>query len=271
MASSTNDIEKRLWASADQLRANSNLMPSEYSGPVLGLLFLRYAEKRFAEAEARIGKVGTAKAGGRREVTVDDYIREGIIYLPAEARFGRLLKLPEGADLGKALNDAMRLIEEHNPDLAGVLPRSYSGIENATLVELLRLLGPVDIEGDAFGKVYEYFLGKFAMAEGMQKGGEFYTPASLVRLIVEIIEPFHGRILDPACGSGGMFVQSAEFVERHQKDPDKEISVFGVEKVARDAALCQDEPRRPWAVGRHQGGQHLLRGSRTRRSAGSTS
>jgi type I restriction enzyme M protein len=230
MASGTNEIEKRLWATADQLRANSNLMPSEYSGPVLGLLFLRYAEKRFAEAEKAIGKVGTPKAGGRRDVTVDDYLRQGIIYLPPQARFGHLLQLPESADLGKALNEAMRFVEDANPDLAGVLPRGYGGVEKRTLVELIRLLGPVEIEGDAFGRVYEYFMGNFAK-QSMQKGGEFYTPASLVQLIVEIIEPFHGRILDPACGSGGMFVHSAEFVRRHQKDPDKELSVLGVEKV----------------------------------------
>src|SRR5687768_3036673 len=110
MAAGNGDIERRLWSAADQLRANSNLMPSEYSGPVLGLLFLRYTEKRFAEAEKRIGKVGTVKAGGRRDVTIDDYLRQGIIYLPAQARFGHLLRLPESADLGRALNEAMRLI-----------------------------------------------------------------------------------------------------------------------------------------------------------------
>jgi SAM-dependent methyltransferase len=232
------ELERRLWAAADQLRANSNLMPSEYSGPVLGLLFLRYAEKRFAEAEGRIGLVGSLKPGGRREVTPQDYIREGIVYLPPEARFAQLSALPEGADLGRALNEAMRAIEEANPDLAGVLPRTYGGIEKRTLVELLRLLTPVEIEGDAFGRVYEYFMGNFAM-QTVQKGGEFYTPASLVNLIVEIIEPFHGRILDPACGSGGMFVHSAEFVRNHQRNPEREISLFGIEKVRETIRLAK--------------------------------
>jgi type I restriction enzyme M protein len=137
-----------------------------------------------------------------------------VVYVPEEARFSHLLRLSEGEDVGRAINDAMRLIEEENEDLKGVLPRTYARLETKTLVELLKLMAsiPTAIEGDAIGRIYEYFLGKFAMAEG-QKGGEFFTPTSLVRLIVEIIEPWHGRIYDPACGSGGMFVQSARFVE----------------------------------------------------------
>ena len=134
MAAGNGEIEKRLWAAADQLRANSNLKPSEYSDPVLGLLFLRYAERRFAEAEKRIGKVGSVRSGGRREITAEDYIREGVIYLPDGARFASLLKLPESANLGQALNDAMRLVEESNRQaLGGVLPRTYAGIEKRTL------------------------------------------------------------------------------------------------------------------------------------------
>src|SRR5437667_3520505 len=126
----------------------------------------------------------------------------------------------------------MKAIEEENPDLKGVLPRTYSSLQNATLAELLKLMAsiPMDIEGDAFGKIYEYFLGQFAMSEGT-RGGEFYTPTSIVRLIVEVIEPFHGRVLDPACGSGGMFVQSARFVGRHKENPSEEISIFGQERV----------------------------------------
>jgi len=220
------DVDKRLWAVADQLWANTGLKPAEFSGPVLGLIFLRYAESRFAEAEKRIGKVGS---GDRRKVGKEDYQAEGVIFLRPEARFSQLLKLPEGQDLGKAINEAMKAVEEENQDLAGALPRSYGQIGNAVLVELLKLLAPIDLSGDAFGKVYEYFLGEFAKREG-QKGGVFYTPESIVKLIVEIIEPYHGRILDPACGSGGMFVHSAQFVERHQKTAAREISVFGVEK-----------------------------------------
>ncbi|MBI5518599.1 MAG: SAM-dependent DNA methyltransferase, partial [Desulfovibrio sp.] len=185
------DVEKRLWAAANQLWANTGLKPAEFSGPVLGLIFLRYAESRFAEAEKRIGKVGS---GDRRKVGKEDYQAEGVIFLRPQARFSQLLKLPEGQDLGKAINEAMKAVEDENADLAGALPRSYGQIGNAVLVELLKLLAPIDLSGDAFGKVYEYFLGEFAKREG-QKGGVFYTPESIVKLIVEIIEPYHGRIL----------------------------------------------------------------------------
>jgi type I restriction enzyme M protein len=227
MGELSNDDTKQLWAAADQFRANADLKPSEYSRPVLGLLFLRYAEAKYAEAEERIGPVGS---GGRRTITKDAYQAEGVIFLPPQSRFTRLQALIEGDDVGKAINEAMQAIEAENPDLAGVLPQNYNAILPWLLVELIRLLAPMNIDGDTFGRVYEYFMGKFAMME-MQKGGEFYTPASIVRLIVEIIEPYHGRIFDPACGSGGMFVQSAEFVANHQKDPTKEISVFGTEKL----------------------------------------
>jgi len=220
------DVENRLWAVADQLWANTGLKPSEFSGPVLGLIFLRYAESRFAEAEKRIGKVGS---GERRKIGKEDFQAEGVIFLRPEARFSFLQALPEGQDIGKAINEAIKAVEDENPDLAGALPRSYALIGNPVLVELLKLLAPIELSGDAFGKVYEYFLGEFAKREG-QKGGVFYTPESIVKLIVEIIEPYKGRIFDPACGSGGMFVHSAGFVERHQKTPASEISVFGVEK-----------------------------------------
>lgn len=230
-----NEIEKRLWAAADQLWANTSLKPSEFSTPVLGLIFLRYAEKRFAQAEAKLGKVGT---GGRRKVSKADYQAEGVVFLPDEARFSFLQNLPEGENIGSKINAAMKAIEEENPDLAGVLPRTYATITNSVLVELLKLLGPMDLEGDAFGKVYEYFLGKFAMAEG-RKGGVFYTPISIVQLIVEIMQPYHGRIYDPACGSGGMFVQSAKFVQRHRQNPATQLSVFGVEKEAATVKLAK--------------------------------
>jgi type I restriction enzyme M protein len=165
------------------------------------------------------------------EVEKFDYQAEGALYLPETARFSYLLDLAEGQDIGKAINDAMAAVEVENDKLKGVLPRSYGKIESRVLIELLRLLsGLGEIEGDAFGKIYEYFLGKFAMAEG-QKGGVFYTPTSIVKLIVEIIEPFHGQIFDPACGSGGMFVQSALFVGRHKKRAADELTVFGTEKA----------------------------------------
>lgn len=163
-----------------------------------------------------------------------------MLYLPEQTRFSTLLKLTERENVGKALNDAMKAIEEENEDLKGVLPRTYTQLDNAALIELLKLMAsiPIDIEGDAFGKIYEYFLGNFAMSEG-QKGGEFFTPTSIVKLIVEIIEPFHGRIYDPACGSGGMFVQSARFVENHKKNPNAEIMVYGQEKTGETVRLCK--------------------------------
>ena len=150
------------------------------------------------------------------------------------------MNLPEGADLGKSINDAMKAIEKDNPSLDGVLPRNYTAVSNDVLVELLRALWalPESLEGDGFGLIYEYFLGKFAMSEG-QKGGEFFTPTSVVKLIVEILEPFEGRILDPACGSGGMFVQSAHFVERNQSKPSEELSVYGQEKTGDTVRLAK--------------------------------
>jgi hypothetical protein len=224
---SNNELEKRLWSAADQLRANSALTAQEYSRPVLGLIFLKYADHRFTEAEKVIAKEAT---GGRRKIGKLDYQEKGVMYLPDEARFSNLIKIPEGSDIGKAINDAMELIEAENEDLKGVLPRTYNRLENPLLFELLKLLNsiPMDIKGDVFGRIYEYFLGKFAMSEG-RGGGEFFTPTSIVKLIVNIIEPYHGRIYDPACGSGGMFVQSAKFVEEHQKKASTEISVFGQE------------------------------------------
>lgn len=236
MANHFTPIAKRLWDAADELRANSKLKAAEYSVPVLGLIFLRYADHKFSHAEEELAKKGT----GRRKIGKTDYHARGVMYLPPEARFQKLLALPEGENIGRAINDAMKAIEVENPDLKDVLPKSYNHLENATLVELLKLMSsiPMDIEGDAFGKIYEYFLGEFAMAEG-QKGGEFFTPTSIVRLIVEIIEPFHGYVYDPCCGSGGMFVQSARFVENHKRDPAAEISVYGQEKTAETVKLCK--------------------------------
>ncbi len=230
------EIEKRLWDAADELRANSKLKSSEYSVPVLGLIFLRYADYKFAAAEAALA----GKSTGRRRTGPADYQAQGILYVPDEARFANLIRLPEGANIGQAINDAMRAIEAQNPDLKDVLPKTYNHLENATLAELLKLMSsiPMDIEGDAFGKIYEYFIGEFAMSEG-QRGGEFFTPTSIVKLIVGIIEPFHGRILDPACGSGGMFVQSARFVEEHRENPSAAISIYGQERVTETVRLAK--------------------------------
>jgi type I restriction enzyme M protein len=230
------DIENRLWDSADELRANSGLKASEYSIPVLGLIFLKYADSRFSQVEAELANRGS----GRHKVGRIDFHARGVMYVPPEARFATLLELEEGKDLGQALNDAMAAIERENEELRGVLPRTYKALSNATLTTLLRNVNSIlgDIDGDGFGKVYEYFLGKFAMAEG-QKGGEFFTPASIVRLIVELIEPFSGKILDPACGSGGMFVQSARFVDRHRRGVTDRLSIYGQERVDETVKLCR--------------------------------
>src|SRR2546427_10487329 len=225
-------LEKRLWDAADQLRANSGLTSAQYSTPVLGLIFLRFAEVRFAKQRAELEKEA---ASSRRGSRVDDpkaYHAKGVLYLTPNPRFDKLLHLPEGANAGKAINEAMRDIEKHNPQLAGVLPKTYEIFTGTLLKELLKRVSeiPATLDYDTFGRIYEYFLGEFARTEG-QKGGEFYTPSSIVRLMVEIIEPFHGRILDPACGSGGMFVQSARFVAEHKNNPASELSIFGVEKT----------------------------------------
>ena len=236
MSQNHNQIEARLWSAADELRANSKLKSSEYSVPVLGLIFLRYADHKFSAAEAQLA----GKSAGRRRIGPADYQALGVLYLPEKARFSNLLQLPEGSNVGQAINEAMKAIEGENPDLKDVLPKSYNRLENATLAELLKLMHSIamDIEGDAFGKIYEYFLGSFAMSEG-QRGGEFFTPICIVKLIVGIIEPFKGRILDPACGSGGMFAQSARFVEEHKKNPGAEISIYGQERVAETVRLAK--------------------------------
>ena len=239
MPSNNSEIEKKLWDAADELRANSKLRSSEYSTPVLGLVFLKWADHKFSVVEKELEKKGR---GGkrRREIGKADYQARGVMYLPKESRFSHLTRLPEKSDIGKAINDAMKAIEDENEDLRGVLPTTYHRFDNRVLFSLLRIFNsiPMDVKGDVFGKVYEYFLGKFAMAEG-QRGGEFFTPTSIVRLIVEIIEPFHGRIYDPACGSGGMFVQSARFVQEHKKNPSEEISVYGQESKTATVQLCK--------------------------------
>ena len=175
---------------------------------------------------------------GRLKPNPADYQARGAVFLPDNARFSYLLALPGDADLGAALNEAMKAIVEANPDLAGVMPQGYGGLPTSVLQELLRLLAPLKFEGDAYGLIFEYFMGQFASAY-MQKGGEFFTPASIVKLMVEILEPYHGSVFDPACGSGGMFVHSADFVRRHGKRPEREVSIFGAEKMADTLKLAR--------------------------------
>ena len=231
------DIANRLWETADELRANSHLKAAEYSIPVLGLIFLKFADSRFTR-----GRDGAGRQGHRapRRSARPTTRQEGCSTFPSRPASPICSQLKEGDNLGKAINDAMAAIEEENPALAGVLPRTYQSLSNDTLVSLLRSVNAMlgDIEGDAFGKVYEYFLGKFAIAEGA-KGGEYFTPTSIVRLIVEIIEPFNGKILDPACGSGGMFVQSARFVDEHRNGKTGRLSIYGQERVDETLRLCK--------------------------------
>jgi len=242
-------LEQKLWAAADKLRANSKLKASDYAEPVLGLIFLRFAEFKFQQAETQRLKEGkstqVSKAMIMRErtLTPEDYHALGVMFLPKIAQYSYLLNLPESQNIGKAINEAMKAIEETNPSLKGVLPKSFAKLDNSVLVDLLKNFSeiPMDEEGDHFGKIYEYFLGKFAMAEG-RKGGEFFTPTSIVKLIVEIIEPFGGRVFDPACGSGGMFVQSFNFIKHHQrngKDATKKIMIYGQEKEESTVRLCK--------------------------------
>jgi len=233
-------LEKRLWDAADQLRANSELKAQQYSAPVLGLIFLRFAGVSFAAQRAKLDKAG---GSSRRASRVDDaaaYHADGYLYLPEHARFDYLLSRPEGDNVGAKINDAMRDIEKANPQLAGVLPKTYTIFTTTLLKELLKKVSeiPATLDYDAFGRIYEYFLGEFAMSEG-QGGGEFYTPSSIVRLLTEVIEPYHGKILDPACGSGGMFVQSARFVSEHKGKPAAELSIHGVEKTDETGRLCR--------------------------------
>jgi type I restriction enzyme M protein len=227
-------FSQTLFAAANQLWTNTALRPDQYAQPVLALIALRQMEAKFEAVHADLAP----QYKGRLKPAPADYQAKGAIFLPENARFSRLLSLPGTADLGAELNTAMKGIADANPDLTGAMPQGYQGLPNDVLQELLRLLAPLKIEGDAYGLIFEYFMGQFA-SSFMQKGGEYFTPASIVKLIVEIIEPYHGTIFDPACGSGGMFVHSAEFVRRHHKSPSSEISIYGVEKMSDTLRLCR--------------------------------
>lgn len=229
-------VRRTLWAAADELRANSKLTAVQYRQPVLGLIFLAYAEHRFEEVRPGL----EAQATARRPVTPGDYRAKSVLFVPELARLSNLVNLPEGEDVGKAVDGAIQAIENANPDLKDILPRGYQRLDRSTLIELLRLFAPLprQLSGDAFGLIYEDFLSNFASQEG-RLGGEFFTPYSIVRLIVDVIEPFHGRVLDPACGSGGMFVQCAKFVERHHGSATKALSIFGTEKTEETVPLAK--------------------------------
>ena len=209
-------LEARLWEAADQLRANSSLTATEYSFPVLGIIFLRHANNRFINAKKKIEKtLPVHPIRGTRPMTKADFLDAKAIYLPENCRWKNIISQPENIDLGEYLNKAMRNIESEYEDLEGVLPKSYNLFEKDLLQNLIRIFNDEvldDMPGDTFGQIYEYFLNNFAQS-GAQEGGEFFTPPSLVKTIVNIIEPNHGIILDPAVGSAGMFVQTAHFIQ----------------------------------------------------------
>jgi len=242
-------LQATLWKSADDLRANSDLRSSEYSTPVMGLIFLKFADNKYRRYEDEIVAKYERLRGTRLEKTMAEIaaVKCGF-YLPDNARYSRLLDLPEEEDISRALKDAMAAIEEHKPELQGVLPqdeyfkltRTDKTIPNRLLQNFANI--PDDADGDLFGQIYEYFLSNFALAEG-QGGGEFFTPRSVVRLMVEIIEPHHGTVFDPACGSGGMFVQSAAFVESHRQAQDARAAdalyVCGQEKTLETVKLAR--------------------------------
>lgn len=234
MAIDLQDLTRRLFATANQLWTNTDLRPDQYAQPVLALIALRQMEAKFDLVHEELSKSFT----GRLKTTPQDYHGHGAVFLPEHARFSYLLGLAENENLAAALNEAMEAISEHNPDLAGVMPKGYGSLPNEVLKELLRLLQPLKIDGDAYGLIFEYFMGAFA-SSFMQKGGEYFTPASIVKLIVEVLEPYHGKIFDPACGSGGMFVHSADFVKRHHKSPMREIGIYGTEKMSDTQKLCR--------------------------------
>ena len=226
-------IEDRLWTSADSLRANSGLASNEYFMPVMGLIFLRHAYKRYLDAKEEIEKTLPSRDGRVRELTKEDFSQKAAIFLKPEAQFDYLASLPEGKNTQKAVIEAMKSIEADYTNLAGILPKNeYNEIPDDVLRTIIRNLNPEELKhatGDVFGRIYEYFLTKFA-GQKAHDGGEFFTPVSLVSMIANVLEPREGIVLDPACGSGGMFVQSAEFLKKQHGDPNRKLIFKGIEK-----------------------------------------
>lgn len=223
-------IEKKLWSAADTLRSNSNYASNEYFMPVMGLIFLRHAYSRFLAVKETIKL--PSRGGRTRELTKGDFSQKSAIFLRPEAQFDYLVSLTDSDDRAQKIIDAMESIEADYETLAGALPKGeYQELDNEVLEVLLRTLNPKELQrasGDIFGRIYEYFLTQFADVKA-HDGGEFFTPVSLVSLIANILEPDHGFVLDPACGSGGMFVQSARFVEQHEGNPNR-LTFKGLEK-----------------------------------------
>ncbi len=241
------ELKDTLWTTADQLRANSGLKSTEYAEPILGLIFLRFADVKYSKYEAEIKAEFEKNKGTRMERSIDEIAIEKCgFYLPEEARYDWLLNLPEDEYLAQRVKVAMEDIEKYTSELADTLPKDIYYSMNSqddplVLAKLLKAFKdiPANVELDIFGEIYEYFLGKFALAEG-QGGGEFFTPSTVVRYMVEVMAPTEGKILDPACGSGGMFVQTAHYIERHKaKGKQINLRAYGVEKTGATVKLAK--------------------------------
>jgi type I restriction enzyme M protein len=242
-------LEDDLWSAAIRMRADSDLKLSEFATPVLGLIFLKFVDNKYTAVEAEIKKELKAQESSRRQRKIHEIAIEKCgFYLPDESRYGYLLNLPEKEDIAKALKHAMAEIEKYKPELQDTLPQDeyydLTRTDKSLPKTLLKTFSdiPADATGDIFGKIYEYFLGKFALSEG-QGGGEFFTPTSVVKYMVEVIEPYQGTIFDPAAGSGGMFVQSSNFIDQRKKDLDltdeKDLYVYGTEKTLDTVKLAK--------------------------------
>lgn len=252
--SSIKQLEADLWASADVLRANANLNASQYCMPVLGLLFLKYAYGRYKKVEAELMKNRPSRGGVVLPITKTDFQAKSALFLPREAQYDYLLNLPENiaaanirdkqgrllSSLGDAVNYAMVLIEEQSENLTDQLPKTYTIFSDEILARLLRIFNNDRLEavgGDVIGRIFEYFTGKFSKSV-VDDDGVFFTPKSLVQMIVNVIEPTRGTVLDPACGSGGMFVQSGDFVNNLGMNANSTLTFYGQEKVDFNAKLC---------------------------------
>ncbi|MBS3061554.1 MAG: SAM-dependent DNA methyltransferase [Candidatus Diapherotrites archaeon] len=232
-------FEQKMWTAADKMR--NNMDAAEYKHVVLGLIFLKYISDRFEVIHKELSKDPEGLGPEER----DEYISRNVFWVPKKARWGYLQDRAKQPEIGQFLDDAMELVEKENPTLKGVLPKDYARptLNKRRLGELIDLIGTITLgdeesnKKDVLGQVYEYFLGQFADAEG-KKGGQFYTPASIVKLLVEMIEPYKGRVFDPCCGSGGMFVQSEKFISEHQGKID-EVSIYGQESNPTTWKLCK--------------------------------
>src|SRR6266516_2435751 len=227
-------LESDLWEAADNLRANSKLTSSDYFMPVLGVIFLRHAANRFEAAARQIEAEQASGKMPKRKVLPADYIARRSLYLPEKTRYGWIMQQAavSGGDLPRLVTEAMTAIEAEFEPLLGVLPKDYGIFETKVLEDLMRVFDSEQIRqatGDVFGRIYEYFLAKFSIQKA-HDNGEFFTPSSIVQMIVNVIEPDHGKVFDPACGSGGMFVQSSHFIEHEGGDTAKKVVFYGQEK-----------------------------------------